>query len=262
MNEKKSKALKIINIISNVFLYIFFAISMVLLVLSISAKKDSDGAVRVLGFELRVVVSESMERHEDTYKEIKKYRIKSLPIKTLVLIKTVPTNEEKAEKWYDKIKVGDVLTFKYVFNNKQETVTHRVIEKNENLNNDGYNIVLRGDNKGTKSQPGKQIIDTSADLGSEHNYIIGKVIAKSFIIGLLITALKSPIGIVFLVIIPCLVIIIFEVVKIVNYFNGEKKKKVKEEADKQKDEIEELKRKLEELSKTNSSDENANVTSE
>lgn len=247
MNEKKSKILKIGNIILNVLLYAFFGASMLLLIFSVASKKDSDGAVNVFGFQLRVVISESMEKHEETYPQIKKYRIKSLPLRTLVLIKTVPNDEEKADAWYEDIKVGDVLTFRYVMTNKQETITHRVIEKEPNSDGDGYSIVLQGDNKGTKTQAGKQTIDTSEDPEIATNYIIGKVIAKSFILGLLITALKSQVGIIFIVIIPCLVIIVFEVIRIVNYFTAEKKKKADEEASKQKDEIEELKRQLAEL---------------
>lgn len=253
MDEKKTKTLKIVNIITNVLLYTFFGISMILLIFSIASKKDSDGAVDVLGYQIRVVISESMEKHEDTYKEIKKYRIKSLPIRTMVLVKMVPNNDEKAEKWYEDIKIGDVLTFRYVVSTKQETITHRVIDINPNKNGEGYTIELRGDNKGTKTQAGVQTIDTS--LEETPNYVIGKVIFKSYIIGLLITALKSRIGIIFMVIIPSLIIMIFEVVRIVNYFNGERKKKELEKEHKQKDEIEELKRKIAELSGNSKADE-------
>ena len=249
---KKEKFMKIFNIVANVLLYSFFAVCLVLLSMSILSKKDSDGAVNVLGFQSRIVISESMEKHEETYDQIKGYKIKDLPIKTMVFIKTVPNDEAKAKEFYENIEVGDVLTFKYVYDVRQETITHRVIEKEKNKNNDGYTLTLQGDNKGTKSQAGKQYIDTSDS--ESLNYVIGKVVAQSYPVGLLVTALKSPVGIVCMVIVPCSIMIIIEVIRIVNYFNNAKKEKQQEEVDKQKDEIEELKRKLEELTKNNSSD--------
>lgn len=250
-SNKKNKILKIFNILANVLLYTFFAVSLVLLSMSIISKKDSDGTVNIIGLQSRVVISESMEKHEETYDQIKGYRIKDLPIKSMVFIKTVPSDEAKAKEFYDDIQVGDVLTFKYVYDTRQETITHRVIEKEKNKNNDGYTLTLQGDNKGTKSQAGKQYIDTSAT--ESLNYVVGKVVAKSYIIGLLVTALKSPVGIVLMVILPCSIMIIIEVIKIVNYFNSIKKEKHQQEVDKQKDEIEELKRKLDELTKNNNS---------
>lgn len=252
MSLNKEKILKIVNIVSNILLYIFFALSIVLLSISILSKKDSDGAVNIFGYQSRIVISESMEKNEDTYDQIKDYKIKDLPIKTMVFIQVVPSDEEEAKDWYEDIKVGDVLTFRYVYDTRQETITHRVIEKEINKNNDGYIITLQGDNRGTKSQAGKQYIDTSET--ESLNYIVGKVVGQSYVMGLLVTALKSPVGIVLMVILPCSILIIIEIIKIVNYFNSAKKLKQQEEVNKQKDEIEELKRKLEELTKNNSSD--------
>ena len=251
MSDKKQKILKIINIITNVLLYTFFVICMCLLSITILSKKDSDGAVNVFGHQLRVVISESMEKHDETYDEIKQYDIKDLPIKTMVFIEIVPNDPKEAKQWYEDIEVGDVLTFKYLYDNRQETITHRVIDKELNKDNDGYLISLRGDNKGTTTQAGIQYIDTS-EVDSP-NYIVGKVVGQSYPVGLLVTALKSPIGIVLVVILPCSILLILEVIKLVNYFNSGKKKKQQEEADKQREEIEELKRQIKALSEKNSS---------
>ena len=87
-SNKKNKILKIFNILANVLLYTFFAVSLVLLSMSIISKKDSDGTVNIIGFQSRVVISESMEKHEETYDQIKGYRIKDLPIKSMVFIKS------------------------------------------------------------------------------------------------------------------------------------------------------------------------------
>lgn len=253
-NFNKEKISKVLNVCANVLVYTFFALSLVLLTMSILSKKNSDGAVNIFGYQSRIVISESMEKHEDTYDQIKGYKIKDLPIKTMVIIQTVPSNEEEAKKFYEEIEVGDVLTFKYVYDTRQETITHRVIEKEKNENNDGYTLTLQGDNKGTMSQAGKQYIDTSDE--ESLNYVIGKVVGQSYPVGLLITALKSPAGIVLMIIVPCSILIVIEIIKIVNYFNNIKREKHQQEVDKQKDEIEELKRKLEELTKNNSSNEN------
>lgn len=250
MSEKKVKISKIINIVMNVILYVFLAVAMFLLIISISSKKDSDGAADIFGHQLRIVISESMEKHEATYDEIKQYKIKNLPLKTMVFIKKAPDSPEKALEWYGKIKVGDVLTFRYVMVNKQETITHRVKTINPKINAEGqvygYIIELQGDNRGTNTHAGIQVIDTSIE--ESPNYVVGKVIGKSFIIGLFVTALKQPIGIFLIVIVPSLIIMILEIIKIINYFATEKKKKSEEEVNKQKDEIEELKRQIAALS--------------
>lgn len=243
MEEKKS--LKFFNIFSNVLLYLFFSLSLVFLLLSIISKKNNDDAIKIFGYQLRIVTSESMAKNKETYDDIKKYSIKSLPLRSLVLIKTIPDND--ATSFYENLKVGDVLTFKYVLVNKQETITHRITDISFNEDNGGYIITLQGDNKGSSTNAGVQIIDTSIEASP--NYVIGKVIYSSLIIGFLLCILKSKFGIIFIVIIPCIIIMVFEIVKIINYFNELKKKKVAEEVNKQKDEIAFLKQQIEEFKK-------------
>ena len=99
----------------------------------------------------------------------------------------------------------------------------------------GYIIKLQGDNINDTDDVGIQIIDTT-DINST-NYVIGKVTSKSYLLGLFVYSLKQPLGIVLLVIVPCLIIIILEIVRIINYFNDIRKKK-------HECEIEALKRKL------------------
>ena len=91
----------------------------------------------------------------------------------------------------------------------------------------------------------QQTIDTS--LTDSPNYIIGKVTGQSYVLGLLVYAFKTPVGIVCLIIIPCLIIIAFEVIRLVKVFGKDKKEKQQAEKKKQEDEIEELKRQLAEL---------------
>lgn len=238
MNQNK-RTYQLLNVFANIFIYVFLGLSIILLCLSITSKKDKDDAINIFGYQMRIVISPSMEKNENTYNEIKKFKIKDLKVKSLVFIKKVSDNEDL---WYENIKKGDVLTFRYTYDNKQETITHRVIDIYKNESGIGYTINLQGDNRDNNDSVAIQTIDTSDENST--NYVIGKVVAKSYFFGLLIYSLKQPIGIVLLVIVPSLIIIILEIIRIINYINEEKKKKIIEEKNKQQDEIEDLKRKL------------------
>ena len=84
------------------------------------------------------------------------------------------------------------MTFKYVYA-RQETITHRITEITEKPAG-GYVIKLEGDNKNSDTETLAQTIDTS--LADSPNYVVGKVTGQSYVLGLLITALKSPVGLV------------------------------------------------------------------
>ena len=123
----------------------------------------------------------------------------------------------------------------------QETVTHRITEI-QPKEGGGYIIKLQGDNATSESGAGTQTIDTS-DLESP-NYVIGKVTGQSRALGVLVYALKTPFGIICIVILPCLIIIGLEIVRIIGVLQENKRKQAQEEAEKKESEIEELKRQL------------------
>lgn len=235
---KKTITGRIFGVIGNILLYIVIAIALFAVIVSITAKKDIDGTATIFNTQLRFVQSSSMEKCEET--DVSKYKIKSIKVKSCIFIEVMPEDETKKAEWLDKIQIGDVLTFKYVYT-KQETITHRVIEKEEKLTG-GYIITLEGDNKGDGITLGKQVIDTSDDTSP--NYIIGKVKGQSYILGLLVYALKSTVGIICLIIIPCLIVIAFQVIRIVRVASKDKKDKAEKTNKDQLNEIEELKRKL------------------
>ena len=220
-----------------------------MLVLCIFSKKDSDGAVSILGYQTRIVISESMEKNTLTYNTINKYRIKNIPVKSLVLIKTVPNNSKNTLKFYDNLKIGDVITFRYLIGTKQETITHRII--NIGYNEQGKYLELRGDNivDGDITNTSSQFININDE--NSPNYVIGKVIGKSYIIGVLLYSIKKPLGMFLLIIIPTIIIMIGELIKIFNYFYNIKKEKAEKQLLEQKQELEELKQKLENLEKIN-----------
>ena len=131
-----------------------------------------------------------------------------------------------------------MLTFRYKYT-EQTTITHRITKITEK--DVGYLIELAGDNKASEETL-TQLIDTS-DTQS-FNYVIGKVVWANYPLGWLVYALKSPVVILFLIILPCLIVIALEIIKIVSVLGAEKREKAKEEAEKKEAEIQALKRRL------------------
>ena len=224
------------KIAGNVVLYAFLLFALGAVVLSVATKKDADGAATLFGKQIRIVRSDSMEKCEQT--DISAFEIKELPVKTLILIDVVPQDEAEKTAWYQSLKIGDVLTFRYKYT-EQTTITHRITKITEK--DVGYLIELAGDNKASEETL-TQLIDTS-DTQS-FNYVIGKVVWASFPLGWLVYALKTPVVILFLIILPCLIVIALEIIKIVSVLGAEKREKAKEEAEKKEAEIQALKRRL------------------
>lgn len=243
--KEKITAKKVVGIIVTIVLYAFFAVCLCALIFCLAAKRNSDSdAMNIFGKQMRIVVSGSMEKCDQT--DVSGFKIKDIPVKSMIFIDLVPEDEEEAKAWYDKLQVGDVLTFRYVFSGSQETVTHRITEITPNAG--GYNISLQGDNKNSTDNVGTQYIDTSR--ADSPNYVIGKVTGQSKALGWILYNLKQPVGLVLIIIVPCAIIIIMQVVRIANVLSSDKKKKAAEEQEKKDDEIEELKRQLSELQQT------------
>lgn len=258
---------KALKLVQNILTYVFVGLCIVLVVFTVISKKN-DGAISIFGHEARIVISESMEKCDQT--DVSSYDIKDIPIKSMVFIELVPKDKEEAKEWYADLEVGDVLTFRYKYD-RQVTITHRIIEITQNLDGKGnptggYTIALKGDNRALESDPkasaadvGTQVINTEVD---GVNYIIGKVTGQSVVLGYTIYALKQPLGIALIIIVPSAIIMIIEIIKIVGILNEDKKKKAQEEKDKQTNEIEELKKQLEELKKQSAENSSNNSTEE
>lgn len=245
----KSKLKKTGSIAVNALLYAFLLICILSVFLTVSSKKEADGAVEVLGYQMRIVTSESMAKSE--YTDVSTYRIKDIPLRSMVFVKVMPDDPAEADEFYRSLKVGDVLTFRYVYAT-QVTITHRIIAITEK-DTGGFVIELAGDNKSAEGGDLTQIIDTS--IPNNTNYVIGKVTFQAKLFGAAMSFLMQPIGIVLLIILPCFVIIMLEVLKIANVLTAEKKaKEQREERINTMNEIEELRRKLAELEKERSDD--------
>lgn len=239
MNKELIK--KITKVLGNVLMVIFLVLCVAALILTVFSKKDRDGASEIFGYQMRVVVSDSMGKCDQT--DVSDYKIKSIPINSMVFVKVVPEDPAEAKAWYDDIEVGDVLTFRYVYTN-QVTITHRVVDI-EPKKDGGYLIYLEGDNKASDSNLLEQVIDTSETNST--NYIIGEVVGQSYLFGLFLSIIKKPIGTICIIILPCFIIILLEVLKIIGVVNEDKKKKQEEENEKKNNELEELRRKIAEL---------------
>ncbi|MBO5907990.1 MAG: hypothetical protein J6Q85_07570 [Clostridia bacterium] len=236
-----SKVKRIFKIVSTALTYLFLVLCVFALVATLSSRGEGDGAVSVFGYQMRVVISESMEKCPDT--DVSGFEIKDIPLKSMVFIEEVPKDSAAADEWYASLKVGDVLTFKYVYQ-RQETITHRIVDIEESKGG-GYIISLEGDNKASDSKTLKQKIDTADTVGL--NYIVGKVVGQSYVLGVATWGVRQPLGMVLLIILPCLIIMIIEIIRIVNVLGADKKKRFKEEKNRQNAKIEELEKMILEL---------------
>lgn len=246
--EKSKKWKKAFKVTLNVLTYVFIIFCLMAVIFSLLGKKSEDGATEIFGYQLRIVQSDSMSSYEGF--DTSKFEIGAIPVKSMVFVQSVP--EENADEWYENIKAGDVLTFRYVYSGKQHTITHRVVDI-EKKTTGGYLIKLKGDNKASEnSDTLEQIIDTSIEEST--NYVLGKVVGQSVFMGAVVSAVSTPIGLICIVIVPSTIIIILEVVKIVGILNKTKKEKEKEEKKQLSEEIELLKKQLSELNQQDKSE--------
>lgn len=229
------------RVAANVLLAVFLAACVFALVMTLLSKKSSDGAAEIFGYQLRVVTSDSMARCDLT--DVSNYEIGSIPVRSMVFVKVMPQEDAAADAWYRDLRVGDVLTFRYVYTS-QVTITHRITSIEEKPTG-GFLIELEGDNRNSESELMTQTIDTS--IPNNPNYVIGRVTGQSFLLGFFISLLQAPIGIILIVIVPCFIIILLEVLKIVGVLTEDKRKREQEEQAKRDGELEALRRRLAEL---------------
>ena len=262
MTEKKNSSKKVLNVILDVIVYAFIIFAAATVILTMSSKRDDDGAINIFGMQMRIVISPSMEKCDET--DVSAYKIKDIPVKSMVFIELVPEDNEEAKEWYGKLEIGDVLTFKYKYVT-QETITHRITDIKQKQSG-GYIISLEGDNKSSDANTLTQKIDTD-EAETSPNYIIGKVTGQSRVLGFLVYSIKQPVVTVLLIILPFSIIIVLQIIKIVNVLTADRKKraieeKAKAEEDKkrQTDEIEELKKQLAALQQANNGVASANNT--
>lgn len=255
---KKPKTIlqKILDVALTVIVVIVVIIAIFVLFVTITSKKSPDGAADIFGYQMRTILTGSMEKckHEDPNEEcdhvdVSKYEIGHLPVDTMIFIELVPEDENEANEWYKNLKVGDVLTFQYT---GMGVVTHRIIEIEPNSTG-GYEIDLMGDNRGDDGTAGVQTIITNNTDSA--NRVIGKVVGQSVFLGKAVTIIRKPVGAIFVILVPCLLIVIVEVVKIIVVLTEDKRAKKKAQKEERKaleektetarEDIEELKKQIE-----------------
>lgn len=243
--KKAQSVKKAIKFAATILLYAFIVVCLFSVIMTISAKKDEDGDVTIFGMQMRYVLTGSMEACE--YTDVSKYDIKDIPQGSMIFVETVPEDPDEAAEWYSDLDIGDVLTFRYQYSkaDRQIVITHRITGIGPSPNGQGYIIRLQGDNRNSPDGALEQTIDTSEPLSPNH--VIGKVVGQNKLLGSLIGTLKKPVGIVFIVIVPALIIMVHEILKVAKILNEDKVKKEHEENERRNNELEELKRRLAEL---------------
>lgn len=239
MNKETIK--RIGNILQNGLLYLFLTVCVLAVLLTLFSKKDADGTAEIFGYQMRVVTSDSMAECEHT--DVSEFQIKHIPIRSMVFVRVMPEDVTKVNDWYRSLQVGDVLTFRYVYTN-QVTITHRITSITEK-DTGGFIIELAGDNTNSTSGQLYQTIDTS--IPNNTNYVIGKVTGQSYLFGLVMSLLMTRIGVVLAIILPCLVIILLEVIKMARVLTADKKAREREDLARAENELNELRRRVLEL---------------
>ena len=238
---EKAKTKKVLDIVLNTILVIFLIVCLLTVSITLFSSRDADGAANIFGHQLRLVTTSSMDKSELT--DTSDFDIKSIPAGSLILLEKVPEDQSEMLEWYRDIKEGDVLTFRYLKGGGQVTITHRVIDIKEE--GGGFKIDLQGDNKSSENGVEVQHIDTTIE--NNFNYVIGKVKGQSVLIGNIVAGLKTPLGVVLMVILPCVIIIAMEAYKIWKTLQEDKKQKTAAVMDGKNREIEELKLQLEQM---------------
>ena len=242
--ESKKVLKKTLKILLNVFVWLFILLCVVGVFVTVTGQKTGDGTTEVFGMQLRVVTSSSME--ENDFKDVSDYDIEDIPVRSMVFVDTVPDDPYEKNVWYGELEVGDVLTYSYMPDEAQTPIiiTHRIVYIKCHGDGD-YEIHLQGDNRTSEDGGRIDIIRTSKK--KTFDYVIGKVVWQSYPLGLFVTVLREPVGLVCMVIVPAAVIALWEIIKIIGMFTSDKRKKEREKSEEQKNELDALKRRLAEL---------------
>lgn len=262
-NKKETVWKKVLNISLDVLFALFVLLGVFLISANVSANKNN-GTIVLFNNQLRIIETGSMAENKNyTKEEYKSFKIKNLPIETLISIDDITKkSHEKRDAFYATLKRGDVLTFKYPVSGLTSVVTHRITKVEQlgdrNFYSDdytqllytrpNYKITLKGDAVEGEGGGLYQIIETARDEEDPTTYVIGKVTWASLPAGKMTKFTTSKWGIMVFVIIPCGVLLAYEVNKIAFVIVRERKAKKDQKKLSEKDEeIEELRKKLAEL---------------
>lgn len=176
------KAIKVLNIIGNVVLWLFVAFAIFVTVLVFSSQGNKDGLPNIMGKSLVTIQSDSMSP------EFKKGDL---------IIDKILTTEEK-----QNCQVGDVITMYYDINGdgEDEINTHRIVEVYQES---GYTYyITRGDN--AEMCP----VNDSPTLCTK---VLGKYTGtKVPFVGSFISFLQTSTGFLVIIVIPLIIFFLYE----------------------------------------------------
>jgi signal peptidase I len=189
-----SKLAKGASIIGNI-VFVLLLLMMAVLSFFLIQSRISGGVPQVAGYQMYIVLSGSMSPEFDTG--------------SLVFVR-----EEEPQN----IVVGDVITFRSQAGSDSLT-THRVVEV---LRNNGLRFVTRGDANN---------VNDPNPVPSEN--VVGRVTASVPYIGYLMNFVQTRQGLILLIFVPGVLIILFELGKIMKYLTDDNQKKKKKQESKQ-----------------------------
>lgn len=212
-SKKKSKGFAIIQkvyrLLSKIFLYILVLILLAVMILFtlyfIDAHKNMKAGVKKHPlFGAYIIISPSM--------------VPTIKVEDAIVIQRKEANE---------LKVGDIITFlssdpRY----SGLTITHRIVGIEKSKKGDLY-YKTKGDNNNTEDSA----------LVSYRN-VYGKVIVTIPKIGYLQRILTNVYGWIFLIIIPCIALVIYDVVKLLKSVKKNSKQNIKKHEDQKQEYVE------------------------
>lgn len=248
--KKKPKTKFILNIV----LYVFLGILLVFDGFALYSKmnmKGKNGTMNFFGNEVRLVLTGSMNGTDEFYEQHPEFKVKRIRVHDAVYVKTAPAadaKQEKIDKFYSKIVIGDILTFiDQLHGNK--IVSHRIvsikIKVNPETGGNIYKFTMLGDHPDAHD-------DTPQPAASDGGTIIGKVTGTNRVLGNVLYALVGQkIILVCTVIIPCGVFALIEIIKIIFILSQSRREKVlvanQKKITEKDDELERLRMELERL---------------
>lgn len=184
------KSNKLMKTIGNIFFGIIVVI-MILLVFSLGRSKISGEAPTVAGFHMYIVLSGSMNPTFDTG--------------SLVVVK--PTLPEK-------VKEGDIITFRGAGDSEGLT-SHRVMTVNDT--SEGLTFTTKGD--------ANEVLDPMPIPAEK---LVGTIILALPYLGYIMDFMRTKQGIVVFIVLPAILLILYELIKLFRSINREKKESKRE----------------------------------
>lgn len=179
---------KVLRIVLNVVIWIFFAFAVCITAIAISAQNNSMGVPVIFGKVPVTILSDSMK---DTFKA-----------GDLIIVDSL-SGEEKSE-----LQAGDVITFLTDLNNdgQQDINTHRIVDVQKQ---GGYTYyTTRGDNKETNTKNDDQLVRYDMVVGKYTGVRIGGI-------GSALDFLRTSTGFLLCILLPLILFFLYELYRFI-----------------------------------------------